>query len=240
LLPQLWQRFWKRWDKHSSLDFFDYLMYKWSMFQKLAPSSVTWSNRWDWFSKESTRVGVFADPHHLRTKQGPSSKMSCFFCTLDDGESSKQEYAWMLQTIIKTSQNSTVYFMCAHNKWSCLAISGHLNHTSLFLHNEFITGDYLHSCRSKSHVEVGQCLILLDDQVIQIFFQPVQKPYGKNFCARVTPNGVPKEIKWSWIVSFVIAEKTFCFDKSLSRSRVVQGFAVLQTQISCLFILSSM
>jgi hypothetical protein len=28
LLPQLWQRFWKRWDKHSSLDFFDYLMYK--------------------------------------------------------------------------------------------------------------------------------------------------------------------------------------------------------------------
>jgi len=26
LLPQLWQRFWKRWAEHSSLEFFDYLM----------------------------------------------------------------------------------------------------------------------------------------------------------------------------------------------------------------------
>lgn len=130
LLLQFWQRLWKRWDKHSSLDFFDYLMYKWSMFQKLAPSPVTWSNGRDWFSKESTRVGAFPDPHHLRTKQGPSSKMLCFFCTLDGGESSKQKYAWMSQTIIKSSQNWTVYFMCPHNKWSCLAISGHLNHMS--------------------------------------------------------------------------------------------------------------
>lgn len=104
MLHQLWQRFWKRWDEHLSLNFFDYIMYKWSMFQKLAPSSVTWSNRWHWFSKESTRVGAFPDPCHLRTKQGPSSKMLCFSCTLDDGESSKQEYVWMSNNTIKTSQ----------------------------------------------------------------------------------------------------------------------------------------
>jgi len=28
LLLQFCQRLWKRWNKHSSLDFFDYLMYK--------------------------------------------------------------------------------------------------------------------------------------------------------------------------------------------------------------------
>jgi len=28
LLHHLWQRFWNRWDEHSSLNIFDYLMYK--------------------------------------------------------------------------------------------------------------------------------------------------------------------------------------------------------------------
>lgn len=130
LLHQLWQRFWKRWDEHLSSNFSDYLMYMWSMFQKLAPSSVTWSNGWELFSKKSTRVGAFPDPRHLRKKQGPSSKMLCFSCTLDDGESSREEYVWMSNNIIKTSQNWNVCFMCHHNKWNCLMISSHLNHMS--------------------------------------------------------------------------------------------------------------
>lgn len=140
LLPKLWQRLWKRWDEHLSLEFSDYLMYNWSVFQKLVPSFLTRSNGREWLSKEPTRVGAFPDPHHLRTEEGSSSKMLHFFCTLDDGESSKQVYVWMSNTIIKTSQNLTVCFMCTCNKHSCLA-----NWTThnWFLPNQPITGDNL-------------------------------------------------------------------------------------------------
>lgn len=99
--------------------------------------------------------------------------------------------------------------MCPHNKRNCLAIRPAIWTTRHWLlHIQSITGDNLHSCSSNSHVEVGQCFVLLENKVVQILFRLVQKPYGKHVCARVTHDGVPTEIKGSWILSFEIAQNT--------------------------------